>query len=62
MKNSISVYAESVEIHGEGDQVNVFLKNIDIEQVIAEFNADAVLESIDFATVLDYINNVRGDE
>ena len=61
MTNSISIYAQSIETHGEGDQVNVFLKNIDPSQVIQEFNARDVLEALAWSDIVEYVNTQRAE-
>ncbi len=56
---SINVYARAVDTRGEGDQVSVFLKNVDPEQVIKEFNPTVVLDALDWADIMDYVSQQR---
>ncbi len=58
---SINVYARAVDTRGEGDQVSVFLKNVDPEQVIKEFNATVVLDALDWADIMDYVSQQRAE-
>ncbi len=58
---SINVYARAVDTRGEGDQVSVFLKSVDPEQVIKEFNPTVVLDALDWADIMDYVAQQRAE-
>ena len=58
---SINVYARAVDTRGEGDQVSVFLKCVDPEQVIKEFNATVVLDALAWEDIMDYVSQQRAE-
>lgn len=60
--DTINVYARAAEVNGEGDQVSVFLKNVDVSQVVKEFNAIAVLESLEWSDIISYVNEQKAEE
>lgn len=61
MSTSISIYAAGVETTGEGDQVNVFLKNVDVNQVVKEFTVTDVLEALAWEDIMSYVTEQRAE-
>lgn len=59
---SINVYAEKAESHGEGDQLCVFLMNVDPEQVVKEFKASDVLDAIEWSDIIEYVTEKRAED
>ena len=54
-KANLQVYGDKyLFVDGDG----VFVTGVDIDQVIAEFNAEDVLDALTFSDVVDYVAKV----
>lgn len=65
MGTTIQVYTNKVSTEAMGDTQLVTLEDVEISNVLAEFNTEDILESLDFATVVDWYNETmkeREDE
>ena len=49
----IQIYADKMKVEAEST-LNVHLDGVDISQVVAEFNAQDVLEALDFEDIEEY--------
>lgn len=55
MKQEIEVYASDVQVHPlDKDQVIVYLKDIDVAQIVAELPVQDVLEALELSDVVDF--------
>ena len=51
---NIQVYAKQVNIEANRDDVNVFLQDVDVTQVVAEMPSRDVLEALSFEDVQQF--------
>ena len=63
MKHNIQLYVKQISnIEPDGDdEMRVDLDDVDLDQFVAEFNQEALLECIDFGTITDYVARVQKD-
>jgi hypothetical protein len=60
---SITVYANNIgRVDGEGDQVSVFLTGVTADQVVKEFNAQSVLDALEWSDIIAYVTEKRGED
>ncbi len=60
--NTITIYAKGFTADACGNEVSLSLEGVDTSQIVAELGTDEVLDSLDFATVMDYVIERRGED
>lgn len=53
MKDTITIYASNADID-PGMELSVTLEDVDVKQVVAEFNVTDILNSLDFDEIANY--------
>lgn len=55
MRHEIEVYAADVQVHPlDNREVIVYLKDVDVAQIVAELPVQDVLEALDLSDVVDF--------
>lgn len=55
MRHEIEVYASDVQVHPlDNREVIVYLKDIDVAQIVAELPVQDVLEALELSDVVDF--------
>jgi hypothetical protein len=64
VKMNLQTYADKVIVEHEHTQVNVYLENIDLCDVLAQFSTEEVLKSLvandNYSDIVDFVN--RSDD
>lgn len=61
--DTIQVYAKEVTtIESNGDYLNIILTGVNIDQIVAEFNAENILRCLDFGDIMDYVAECKKEE
>ena len=67
MSETISIYTNKVTTEPDtGDQLLVTLNNVEVDDIVPQFNAEELLQAIadhsDFSTVYDWAIRMKGED
>jgi hypothetical protein len=55
MAYNINIYSDRIISEADGQTQNVYLTNVDVTQVIAEFSPKDVLDCLELSQIVDYV-------
>lgn len=60
--NQFSIYARGVAASGSGNDMHITVDQFDMGDLIANFNAEDVLDEIDFSVIVDYVTQRQAED
>lgn len=58
----ISIYASEVRVETCGDELEVHLQEVRLDNILAEFSVQEILEELDMSDIVDFAKEHLSDE